>query len=104
VDDHGHRADKMSPLLTPEFRRADESKQREAGTDGQTTVNQERELRDVAERRGWREDRAQLRDGVPMRQLQEAASLARATLPVDGISAQPARRRSCTSRTDRPAS
>src|SRR5437660_813311 len=54
----------MSPLLTPEFRRADESKQREAGTDGQTTVNQERELRDVAERRGWREDRAQLRDGV----------------------------------------
>ena len=54
----------MSPLLTPEFRRADESKQREAGTDGQMTLNQERELRDVVERRGWREDRAQLRDGV----------------------------------------
>src|SRR5438445_12912947 len=28
------------------------------------TLNQERELRDVVERRGWREDRAQLRDGV----------------------------------------
>src|SRR5437762_546516 len=28
------------------------------------TLNQERELRDVVERRGWREDRAQLRDRV----------------------------------------